>query len=117
MPTGHTIPLPLRTWDRDTLRAVALAYRRVCRLGERDLTARGRGRGRGPGRCRRTKSRRASDVRCDSVRDQGDGHGVRGGTRKRLPQHALKLLLAALGSDTLTVSKPVRFSIRMPFVA
>ena len=32
MPTGHTTPLPLATWDRDTLRAVAVAYRRVRRL-------------------------------------------------------------------------------------
>ena len=40
MPTGHTTPLPLSTSDRDTLRAVALAYRRVRRLGERDLPAR-----------------------------------------------------------------------------
>ena len=40
MPTGHTTPLPLSTWDRDTLRAVAVAYRRVRRLGERDLSAR-----------------------------------------------------------------------------
>ena len=40
MPTDHTAPLPLSTWDRDTLRAVALAYRRVRRLGERDLPAR-----------------------------------------------------------------------------
>jgi len=40
MPTGHTTPLPLSTWDRDTLRAVAVAYRRVRRLGERDLRAR-----------------------------------------------------------------------------
>ena len=40
MPTGHTTPLPLSTWDRDTLRAVAVAYRRVRRLGARDLPAR-----------------------------------------------------------------------------
>ena len=40
MPTGHTTQLPLSTWDRDTLRAVAVAYRRVWRLGERDLRAR-----------------------------------------------------------------------------
>jgi hypothetical protein len=40
MPTGHTTPLPLWNWDRDTLRAVAIAYRRVRRLGERDLPAR-----------------------------------------------------------------------------
>jgi hypothetical protein len=40
MPTGHTTPLPLSTWDRDTLRAVAVAYRHVRRLGERDLPAR-----------------------------------------------------------------------------
>ena len=38
--TGPTTPLPLSTWDRDTLRAVALAYRRVRRLGERDLPVR-----------------------------------------------------------------------------
>ena len=37
--TGPTTPLPLSTWD-DTLRAVAVAYRRVRRLGERDLPAR-----------------------------------------------------------------------------
>ena len=37
---GHTTPLPLSTWDRDTLRAVALAYRRIRRFGERDLPAR-----------------------------------------------------------------------------
>ena len=41
MPTGHTTPLPLSTWDRDTLRAVAVAYRRVRRLGARDLPVRG----------------------------------------------------------------------------
>jgi len=40
MPTGHTTPLPLSTWNRDTLVAVALAYRRVRRLGARDLPAR-----------------------------------------------------------------------------
>jgi hypothetical protein len=40
MPTGHTTPLPLSTWDRDTLRAVAIAYRRSRRLGERDLPVR-----------------------------------------------------------------------------
>ena len=40
MPTGHTTPLPLSTWDRDTLVAVATAYRQVSRLGERDLVAR-----------------------------------------------------------------------------
>ena len=40
MPTGHTTPLPLSTWDRDTLRAVALAYRHHRRLGARDLLAR-----------------------------------------------------------------------------
>ena len=40
MPTGHTTPLPLSTWDRDTLRAVAIRYRRVRRLEERDLPAR-----------------------------------------------------------------------------
>ena len=40
MPTGHTTPLPLSTWDHDTLRAVAVAYRRVRRLGARDLPAR-----------------------------------------------------------------------------
>jgi hypothetical protein len=37
--TGHTT-LPLSTWDRDTLRAVVIAYRRVRRLGERDPPAR-----------------------------------------------------------------------------
>jgi hypothetical protein len=41
MPTGHTTPLPLTTWDPETLRTVAIAYRRVPRLGERDLRARG----------------------------------------------------------------------------
>ena len=40
MPTGHTTPLPLSTWDRDTPRAVAVAYRRRRRLGARDLPAR-----------------------------------------------------------------------------
>ena len=40
MPTGHTTPLPLSSWDRDTLIAVAIAYRRVRRLGARDLPAR-----------------------------------------------------------------------------
>jgi|GEM_PF-5583618 hypothetical protein len=40
MPTGHTTPLPLTTWDRDTLRAVAVAYRQHRRLGARDLPAR-----------------------------------------------------------------------------
>jgi hypothetical protein len=40
MPTGHTTPLPLSTWDRDTLRAIAVAYRRIRRLGDRDLPAR-----------------------------------------------------------------------------
>jgi len=37
---GHTTPLPLTTWDRDTLRAVATAYRHHRRLGARDLPAR-----------------------------------------------------------------------------
>jgi len=40
MPTGHTTPLPLTTWDRDTLVEVALAYRRERALGARDLPAR-----------------------------------------------------------------------------
>ena len=40
MPTGHTTPLPLSTWDRETLVAVALTYRRIRRLGARDLPAR-----------------------------------------------------------------------------
>ena len=40
MPTGHTTPVPLSTWDRDTLSAVAIAYRRMRRLGARDLPAR-----------------------------------------------------------------------------
>ena len=40
MPTGHTTPLPLTTWDRDTLRAVAIAYRHHQRLGARDLLGR-----------------------------------------------------------------------------
>ena len=40
MPTGHTTPLPLSTWDRETLRAVAIAYRHHRRLGARDLPAR-----------------------------------------------------------------------------
>ena len=40
MPTGRTTPLPLSTWDRDTLRTVAVAYRRVRRLRDRDLPAR-----------------------------------------------------------------------------
>ncbi len=40
MPTGHTTPLPVLTWDRETLVAVALTYRRVRRLGARDLPAR-----------------------------------------------------------------------------
>jgi hypothetical protein len=29
MPTGHTTPIPLSTWDRETLHAVCVAYRRV----------------------------------------------------------------------------------------
>ena len=33
-------PLPLSTWDRDTLRAVAIAYRRHRRLSARDPPAR-----------------------------------------------------------------------------
>jgi hypothetical protein len=37
---GHTTPPPLSTWDRDMLRAVAVAYRRVRCIGERDLPAR-----------------------------------------------------------------------------
>jgi hypothetical protein len=40
MPTGHTTPLPLSTWNRDTLRAVAIAYRHRRRLGAPDLPAR-----------------------------------------------------------------------------
>ena len=40
MPIDRNTQLPLSTWDRETLRAVALAYRRVRRLGERDLQAR-----------------------------------------------------------------------------
>ena len=40
MPTGRITPLPLSTWDRDTLVALALAYRRVRRLGARELPAR-----------------------------------------------------------------------------
>jgi len=32
--------MPLSTWDHDTLRAVALAYRHYRRLGARDLPAR-----------------------------------------------------------------------------
>jgi hypothetical protein len=40
MPIDHSTRLPLSTWDRETLRAVAVAYRRVRRLGERDLRAR-----------------------------------------------------------------------------
>jgi len=40
MPIDHSTRLPLSTWDRETLRAVAVAYRRVRRLGERDLQAR-----------------------------------------------------------------------------
>lgn len=40
MPGGHTTPLSLSTWDRDTLRAVALAYRTLGCLGSRDLPAR-----------------------------------------------------------------------------
>jgi hypothetical protein len=40
MRTGHTTPLPLSTWDRDTLRAVAVAYRHHRRLGSRDMPAR-----------------------------------------------------------------------------
>jgi hypothetical protein len=40
MPTGHTTPLPLSTWDRETLVAVALTYRRMHRLGALDLPAR-----------------------------------------------------------------------------
>ncbi len=40
MPTGHTTPLPLSTWDGDTLRAVAVAYRQHRRLGARDPPAR-----------------------------------------------------------------------------
>jgi hypothetical protein len=38
VPTGHTTRLPLSTWDRETLRAVA--YRHHRRLGARDLLAR-----------------------------------------------------------------------------
>jgi hypothetical protein len=37
MPTGHTTRLPHSTCDRETLRVVAVAYRRVRRLGEQDL--------------------------------------------------------------------------------
>ena len=40
MPTGHTTPLPLSTWDRDTLRAVATAYRDHRGRGARDPPAR-----------------------------------------------------------------------------
>ena len=40
LPIDHSTRLPLTTWDRETLRAVAVAYRRVRRLGERDLPAR-----------------------------------------------------------------------------
>ncbi|HXP73686.1 MAG TPA: hypothetical protein VN823_06020 [Stellaceae bacterium] len=39
MPTGHSTPLPLSTWDRGSLRAVAMAHRHH-RLGARDLPAR-----------------------------------------------------------------------------
>jgi len=48
-----TRPLPLSTWDRDTLRAVAVAYRRVRRLGKRGPT--------GPERCRGRLHRAAPD--------------------------------------------------------
>ena len=40
MPVDHSTRLPLSTWDREILQAVAVAYRRVRRLGERDLQAR-----------------------------------------------------------------------------
>jgi len=40
MPTGHTTPLPLSTWDRDTLRAVAVIYRQYRRLGAQEDWAR-----------------------------------------------------------------------------
>ncbi len=40
MPIDHSTRLPLSTWDRDTLRAVAVAYRRLRRLGALDLPAR-----------------------------------------------------------------------------
>ena len=40
MPIDHATRLPLSTWDRETLREVAVAYRRVRRLGELDLPAR-----------------------------------------------------------------------------
>jgi len=46
MPIDHSTRLPLSTWDRETLRAVAVAYRRVRRLsaagaaGALDLPAR-----------------------------------------------------------------------------
>jgi hypothetical protein len=40
MPIDHSTRLPLSTWDSETLRAVAVAYRRVRGLGERDLRAR-----------------------------------------------------------------------------
>lgn len=33
---GHSTRLPLSTWDRETLRAVALAYRQQRRLGARE---------------------------------------------------------------------------------
>jgi hypothetical protein len=38
MPIDHSTRLPLTTWDRETLRAVAVAYRRVRRLGALALT-------------------------------------------------------------------------------
>ena len=40
MPIDSQHRLPLSTWDRETLRAVAVAYRSVRRLGERELRAR-----------------------------------------------------------------------------
>jgi hypothetical protein len=40
MPVDHSTRLPLSTWDREVLREVAVAYRRVRRFGERDLQAR-----------------------------------------------------------------------------
>ena len=40
MPIDHSTRLPLSTWDHETLREVAVAYRRMRWLGERDLPAR-----------------------------------------------------------------------------